>query len=229
MALVAFVKEGNKLDDKATEQACKVLYTFWPGRGRRDSYPHYLIDSIPTFDGSCPDFIESIMLLLTSSNEKLIKTTLSVLEAILRRASPIVQLSFLGTGSIKLLQQALFEQERFISPSPEFHLMKIVKILISDLHPRAYRTICEEGPMPKTIYQQTLLLLQNVRSSVIAWLNESPSVHKRGKQILAKMCEEGLSDSIEHFIRHGDFDYSQYRYIFLGVLLIHMFGGNAPF
>ncbi|KAK2942931.1 hypothetical protein BLNAU_22142 [Blattamonas nauphoetae] len=46
-------------------------------------------------------------------------------------------------------------------------------------------------------------LLESVREGVRAWKREGPAVRKRGQQILAKLCEEGLSDEIELRFKDG--------------------------
>ncbi|KAK2957345.1 hypothetical protein BLNAU_7723 [Blattamonas nauphoetae] len=58
MSLVDYVKKGFSLNDKGTQQACAL---------------------VPKPDGSCSGFTESIVPLITSSNEALANSSLWVL------------------------------------------------------------------------------------------------------------------------------------------------------
>ncbi|KAK2946204.1 hypothetical protein BLNAU_18880 [Blattamonas nauphoetae] len=46
-----------------------------------------------------------------------------------------------------------------------------------------------------------LIQLQTCLPSRTSWAEDAPAVQKRGKQILAKLDEEGLSDAFERHIR----------------------------
>ncbi|KAK2940268.1 hypothetical protein BLNAU_19476 [Blattamonas nauphoetae] len=62
-----------------------------------------------------------------------------------------------------------------------------------------------------------------------AWQNEDPSAQKRAQLILAKLCDEGLSDEIELHFQCDEYDYSEERMVFVGVRVIDQLGGNTPF
>ncbi|KAK2950646.1 hypothetical protein BLNAU_14452 [Blattamonas nauphoetae] len=142
MSLVDFVKEDNTLDDTATEQACAILKMLG------------LYQLVPARDGSWSGFAESFVLLLTSSNETLVKAILSLLKHVLRLMDAGEdRFFFLETGFFQLLPQSFYEQEVHLSSKHGLHLMQIVASLLYDLIPSSIRRTCEHRQLSTSTFE----------------------------------------------------------------------------
>ncbi|KAK2941953.1 hypothetical protein BLNAU_23135 [Blattamonas nauphoetae] len=72
LSLVGFIKEGNRLDEKETKHACALLERIKPQNQNGFTSEHLLFKLVPSPDGSCSGFTESIFPLITLSNENLV-------------------------------------------------------------------------------------------------------------------------------------------------------------
>ncbi|KAK2952904.1 hypothetical protein BLNAU_12080 [Blattamonas nauphoetae] len=156
MSLVAFVKEGNNLDHHAATQARVLLNRFRP----RDDGPFtantFLFDLVPTPDGSCSGFTESIILLITSSNEDLVIATWHLLDSIVTFATPQGRLAFLASGFFSLLPPAFYKQELHISTYTSC-LIQIVSHFISNLHYLPRRSIVNERLRTRHSFEEIVM------------------------------------------------------------------------
>ncbi|KAK2954348.1 hypothetical protein BLNAU_10680 [Blattamonas nauphoetae] len=75
---------------------------------------------------------------------------------------------------------------------------------------------------------RTYDLLQSMLDGVCSWRGEYPAVQKRGRRVVAKLREEGLSDEIELFLHSFRFSQHKYSLAFIAGCLIDLFGGNIP-
>ncbi|KAK2949240.1 hypothetical protein BLNAU_15843 [Blattamonas nauphoetae] len=157
LSLVDFVKEGNSLDKKATEQACALLKRITPHMDRTRGAHQILFDLVPTSDGSCSGFTESIIPLLTSSNEELINSTLSLLEMILNYTTLDNQFEFLGTEFFCLLPQSFYEQEMHLSRPPELFLMNTMYWIKFYSSQSSTRSICQQRNISTAVFQRTFI------------------------------------------------------------------------
>ncbi|KAK2959857.1 hypothetical protein BLNAU_5054 [Blattamonas nauphoetae] len=98
-SLVDFVKEGKNLDHIATRQACGLLKNI--DCQFKTNKTLFELASAP--DDTCSGFTESIIPLLTSSNEEIVTSALSFLNQALFHASPEVHFDFLRAGFFELL------------------------------------------------------------------------------------------------------------------------------
>ncbi|KAK2942935.1 hypothetical protein BLNAU_22146 [Blattamonas nauphoetae] len=304
LSLVDFIKEGHDLNYRATTQACTLLEGVSPHYNSTFTSTQILFELVPTRDGSCSGFTNSMTTLLTSSNEKLVQRTLSLLNETVIETTHSNRFRLLMTGLFTHLPQSFYEQEMHLFAQNRLYLMNIVKWLLFCSRPSSAREICEERQISMDTYNHTIihkffhpvepflnficdsrhritepsasialsellgrvfqysafleemtlfvvssslaltctdcldyhendhltiLALQGVMDGVRAWKKEGPAVRKRGQQILAKLCEEGLSDEIELVLQCSMSDIYGSRVVFLGAQLVHNLGGNIPF
>ncbi|KAK2946621.1 hypothetical protein BLNAU_18457 [Blattamonas nauphoetae] len=71
--------------------------------------------------------------------------------------------------------------------------------------------------------------LLSIPSSLLGSREDDPEVHKRGKQILGKLNEEGLSEECEQHFLVWDFEYQDDDCLMMGAALIAQWGGNVQF
>ncbi|KAK2955171.1 hypothetical protein BLNAU_9900 [Blattamonas nauphoetae] len=281
LSLVAFVKAGNNLDDTATRKACTLLQNILPEFNQKSSAEQILFKLVPMPDGSCSGFAESIVLLLTSSNEKVIQATLLFLHRVVIEASSAL-VDFMETGFFNLLPQAFYEQEVHLCAHSGLYLTKIVTKLVSFTKiPHSYKLcsytlssldtfyetftnqflrpirpfldfVCKNRRRINEILQYspfleettqfalsssfavaftdsrdffkpnilTHTLLHQLRENYYLGLNyQNTPLQTRGIRIMAKLCEEGLSDEIELHFRTSGLMYDQPD-LFLGMQLI---------
>ncbi|KAK2946205.1 hypothetical protein BLNAU_18881 [Blattamonas nauphoetae] len=126
LSLVAFVREGNNLDHKATRKACALLDKITPEDYREQAIKATFTKLVPTPDRSSSGLANSLALLLASSNEKLVESTLIFLRQILSVTPEPVLFNFIQSGFFTLLPQTFYEQELHLLPNRELHLMNIV-------------------------------------------------------------------------------------------------------
>ncbi|KAK2953953.1 hypothetical protein BLNAU_11055 [Blattamonas nauphoetae] len=302
-SLICFVKERNSLYlTDVTFYACRFLWYLSPASWYHFSPDDILYSLVPTSDGSCSGFAESIVILLTSSDKKLVKAALELLGGLLLKTSPVTSFDILATRLFNSLQYYYFEDDIHYSQTPYFSLMNVVTMVLKVAIPETTREICEKRSISIKSFQQTFIdkllepiepfldfffpfrrvfekekkvlifsnllaatvelsliqkhmaqlamsyslialvftdslalfeshnvtvtLLQSVLHGVRRWLKQNPAVLKRGRRVVAKLREEGLTDEIELFL--GAYRFSQWedRLDHMAVDLIDNFGGN---
>ncbi|KAK2955762.1 hypothetical protein BLNAU_9298 [Blattamonas nauphoetae] len=302
ISLVDFVKEGNTLDDNVSVHACAFLDVITPDMFGKFEVKQILFELVPTHDGSCSGFTSSIVVLLTSSNERLVKVSMSLLSATLLFAHKTDIYAFLETGFFSLLPQTFYEQE-IIPFSPQgLFLMDIIqgfmtfvtfsgaqqlnqKFQLSEdivhltfidkcfrpIEPflkaifrdrrripdsedsldfsELFGSIVENSsflePMTEFVLSSSFTLaytdslhffetqkvihslLQGLLSAFQQWFKNRQTVQKRGRQILTKLCEEGLSDETETLFKSVRFDPFGRPVLSLGTKVINQMGGNV--
>ncbi|KAK2950617.1 hypothetical protein BLNAU_14423 [Blattamonas nauphoetae] len=158
MSLVDFVREGNTLDNTATEQACAILKILGRLTPKRSAAKRLLSQLVPTRDGSWSGFAESFVLLLTCSNETLVKAVLSLLYYFVWLMDTGKDLFFfLETGFFQLLPKAFYEQEMHVSTQHGLHLMQIVTKFVLVLFPGSSRSNCEKWRLSMDTFQLKFL------------------------------------------------------------------------
>ncbi|KAK2950615.1 hypothetical protein BLNAU_14421 [Blattamonas nauphoetae] len=156
LSLVDFIKEGNNLDDKATEQACVLLKRVALQMKDRASAERILFGLVPTRDGSCSRFTESIIPLLTSPNKELVKATLSFLDRlVLCSATSATRFDILEKGFFTLLPQSFYEQDIHLLANPELSLISIVRAFMNFLHAHPKMSVCKERHISLDTFDQT--------------------------------------------------------------------------
>ncbi|KAK2943744.1 hypothetical protein BLNAU_21347 [Blattamonas nauphoetae] len=131
MSLLTFVLTGNDLDNKAIWHACTLLKTLTPRYdGPFDPYM-LLFQLIPKQDGSCSGFAESVITLLTSSNESLFLWTLSLLFDTMHMAHQPLRFKFLETGFFALLPKSFYQQKIHLSTEHTFFVSIVVDMIKS--------------------------------------------------------------------------------------------------
>ncbi|KAK2947037.1 hypothetical protein BLNAU_18039 [Blattamonas nauphoetae] len=259
LSLVNFVKEGKYLNSKDTRQASAFLESITPHYGSSFSTDQILFELVPTIDGSCSGFTESIVPLLTSSNEELSKSALLLLNEIVFDVTQSSRFDFLETGFFGILPTAFYEQTRHILDTSSLYLMNILYGFMFWSRPDVAGRICQLSHISMDTFQHTFIdklfrpigpfldficrnrrqitdsansrvvsllfdclhffqtaiatvnLLRSVMEGVRAWQKDTPAVRKRGHQIVAKLCEEGLSDEIDMLFQSYDVVFSDLR------------------
>ncbi|KAK2953593.1 hypothetical protein BLNAU_11457 [Blattamonas nauphoetae] len=157
MSLVDFIKEGNTLDETGTQHACALLERIIHQFGSSFSSDQILFELAPKPDGSCSGFAESIVLLLRSSNEELVKSTLSLLNGIMIDASYATRFDFIATGFFVLLPKSFYEHDMHLLTRQSFFLMRIVKWFVSCSEPSSTRSLCQERNISLATFEQTFM------------------------------------------------------------------------
>ncbi|KAK2949701.1 hypothetical protein BLNAU_15372 [Blattamonas nauphoetae] len=155
LSLVEFVKEGHDFDNRATTQACSLLQRLMPGHDGRFEANEILFDLVPKHDLSCCGFTESLILLLTSSNEELVKSSLRLLDGVVIGTSPVTLFDILQTGFFNHIPQAFYEQEIHLLPQPKMYLMRIVDWFVFFSHPLQTSRIIQTKQLSIDLFQQT--------------------------------------------------------------------------
>ncbi|KAK2947337.1 hypothetical protein BLNAU_17724 [Blattamonas nauphoetae] len=249
LSLVDFVKAGNNLDHTATRQACALLQNIVPEFNQKYNAEQILFILVPIPDGSCSGFAESIVLLLTSSNKELVQATLPLLDRIVFVSSSSALFDFLETGFFNLLPLAFYEQEAHLCARSgmlcsnklisldTFHetytkqFLRPIRPFLDFVCKNRRRINFDDNSPDFSAFLQTILkcspfLEEMTQENFYFGLNyQNSPIPTRGKQIMAKLCEEGLSDEIELHFRTSDDTYDQPE-VFLGMQLIALFGGN---
>ncbi|KAK2956324.1 hypothetical protein BLNAU_8691 [Blattamonas nauphoetae] len=157
LSLVAFVKEGNNLDKNATKQACTLLdrlIQIFVGPYTTD---RILLELVPTPDHSCSGFTESIITLLNSSNEMLIKSTLSLLTEIVSIVPPPTRFDILNTGFFELLPKSFYEQELHLLAQHSLSMIKISQTFAICADPDISQKICRKRFLQMACFRQTFM------------------------------------------------------------------------
>ncbi|KAK2953415.1 hypothetical protein BLNAU_11701 [Blattamonas nauphoetae] len=157
MSLVDYIQEGNNLDEKATKQACTLLKRISSRFSRTTSSYDILVELVPAHNRSCSSFTTSIVPLLTSSNEKLVDATLSILGTIAFDASDVTLFVILETGLFALLPRTFYEHEMHTLPPYGSFLTSIVVNFLFEASPGRDRFICKERQISTEYFQQTYI------------------------------------------------------------------------
>ncbi|KAK2959020.1 hypothetical protein BLNAU_6036 [Blattamonas nauphoetae] len=156
LSLVDFIKNGNKLGFIATNQACALLKQINPKFRGRINVNNILFDLVPTPDGSCSGFADSLLLFLASPNAKLVQSTLSFLNDFVFLLEP-AHFHFIDSGFFALLPQSFYENDIHLVAQPRFFLIETTSRLIA-LSGQSYSAvICEQRQMTMNSYQQTFI------------------------------------------------------------------------
>ncbi|KAK2958931.1 hypothetical protein BLNAU_6180 [Blattamonas nauphoetae] len=126
MSLVNFVKEGRNMDEQASRQACALLDRMMPEFFTEFTRAQILFEFVPTRDHSCSGFVKSITLLLTSSNEELVKKSLVLVYEIMSVSDEMMHFDILASGLFALLPKSFYEHEMHLLAQPTMHLMQIL-------------------------------------------------------------------------------------------------------
>ncbi|KAK2942930.1 hypothetical protein BLNAU_22141 [Blattamonas nauphoetae] len=156
-SLVDFIKEGHDLNYRATTQACTLLEGISPHYDSEFTSEQVLSELVPTPDGSCSGFTQSIVLLLTSSNEELVNASISLLAGILYRSRTPCRFDFLASGFFSLLPKAFYEQEMHLSDKHGSFLMDTAMWFLFCSRPETSRTICQSKRISTSTFQQTFI------------------------------------------------------------------------
>ncbi|KAK2958390.1 hypothetical protein BLNAU_6660 [Blattamonas nauphoetae] len=130
LSLVACVKNGSELDDAATQKACALLEWIESRIRFLTSVNPILIDLAPRPDVSCTGFVESLVLLLTCSNEAIVLSTLSFLTKFVPELTSYDSKRFLHSGFFALLPNDFYTNEMHLTPQHDYFLMKIVASIL---------------------------------------------------------------------------------------------------
>ncbi|KAK2942556.1 putative D-isomer specific 2-hydroxyacid dehydrogenase, NAD binding domain containing protein [Blattamonas nauphoetae] len=156
VSLVDFVKEGHDLDERVTRQACSLLEEISPSHSMRFTSRKILFELVPTRDRSCSGFTNSMITLLTSSNEDLVKASLFLLEHVVDGLMMSL-FDILASGFFSLLPQTFYEHEIHLSYTHYTYLMDVVIDVISCSHPEIAQIICEEKHVSTSTFRQTFM------------------------------------------------------------------------
>ncbi|KAK2953652.1 hypothetical protein BLNAU_11373 [Blattamonas nauphoetae] len=275
-----------------------------PEFNRNISGNQILFQLVPTRDGSCNGFSESIVPLLTSSNEELATSTLSLLDQVVRTSTKDNRFAFLETGFFARLPKSFFEQEIHLLAQPELLLIRIVQWFSLFSHPLDTISVCYQRRLSMESFQKIFIgkffhpirpflefickhrhridnpstfdfftdligtmitnspylqpmtqivlsssvaltftdclisfekrtvvepLLQHLLSGFYQWQGLSPDVQKRGRQLMDKLCKEGLSDVSELHLQSPQFGFIAIREVSKGAQVIDKLGGNTSF
>ncbi|KAK2948779.1 hypothetical protein BLNAU_16314 [Blattamonas nauphoetae] len=157
LSLVDFVKEGNTLDDNAADKAYDVLSVVMPNYYGRFTVEQILFELVPTHDGSCSGLAKSIVVLLTSSNEILVWSSLSFLHFVFAYAESTHHFAFLQTGFFSLLPQAFYEQELHIFFPQHLPLMKIIQLCMRLINPSEVQQLNQKFQLSEDIIHLTFI------------------------------------------------------------------------
>ncbi|KAK2944751.1 hypothetical protein BLNAU_20337 [Blattamonas nauphoetae] len=157
LSLVGFIKEGNHLDEKETKHACALLEGIKPQNQNGFTSEDVLFKLVPSSDGSCSGFTESIIPLLTSSNEELLNSTLSLLNHIVFLVAPTSFFDFLATGFFTLLPQTFYQQKMLLLAKSSFYMVSIMCNILICSDPRIIPQICKDRQISMDTFKETFL------------------------------------------------------------------------
>ncbi|KAK2941305.1 hypothetical protein BLNAU_23400 [Blattamonas nauphoetae] len=153
LSLVTFISKGNHLDDNGTEQACALLATL-----SQKFPPHDIfLELVPRLDGSCSGFTESILPLITSSNEALANSSLQFLDFSLTCEWTSTRLNFLMTGFFQHLPREFYLQRIHVVGEHGLPLMRIVSSYMFCAHPGVLKTITGESQNSMDAFHQIFM------------------------------------------------------------------------
>ncbi|KAK2955125.1 hypothetical protein BLNAU_9854 [Blattamonas nauphoetae] len=132
LSLACFIEELHYLDGSMTYYACRFLRYLIPAYWNEFSPDDILYELVPVHDGSCSGFAESIVILLTSSNEDLVKAALELLDGLVCSADPANHFDLLATGLFDSLPESLYEEYMNYLQAPNKSLMNIVTMTFID-------------------------------------------------------------------------------------------------
>ncbi|KAK2963969.1 hypothetical protein BLNAU_1050 [Blattamonas nauphoetae] len=152
-SLVSFVKEGKNLTNHATTQACILLGSL-SGEISDDVNLYRLV---PSPDGSCSGFTESMSLLLTSSNETIVKAAWWLLTFTIAFASEQGRMDFLAAGFFSLFPTEFYQQKIHLSTKYGSYLIDVVKDCMKILNPSKMRDLDKKRPQSKDSFEEIFM------------------------------------------------------------------------
>ncbi|KAK2963725.1 hypothetical protein BLNAU_1291 [Blattamonas nauphoetae] len=123
MSLVDYIREGNNLDNQATEDACSLMNQLIDLCRSSDTNDLILFELVPSPDGPCSGFTESLLPLLTSSNMRLVETTLMLLAFAIHSSSTETRFLIIETGLFQRLPNTFYERDMHLLDPSALHLM----------------------------------------------------------------------------------------------------------
>ncbi|KAK2954354.1 hypothetical protein BLNAU_10686 [Blattamonas nauphoetae] len=147
-SLICFVKERNSLYlTDVTSYACRFLWCLSPDSWYQCSPDDILYKLVPTSDGSCSGFVESIVVLLTTNDDDLVKAALKLLRDLWSNTSPATHFDILASGLFALLPEYFYEEQLLDSQAPNN----------SDSSPDSTCEICEKRNISVESFHQTFV------------------------------------------------------------------------
>ncbi|KAK2959045.1 hypothetical protein BLNAU_6061 [Blattamonas nauphoetae] len=156
-SLVSFVQGGNYLNDEATRKAYLLLRWLPCTIDTAIAAEKILFDLVPTQDHSCSGFTKSMVVLLTSSNKELVKSTLEFLDFVVHYSSFSARFDLLASGFFQLLPTAFYEQEMHLMSLPELFLIENLHRIVLCSHPTSTRRICRERQISTNTFHQIFI------------------------------------------------------------------------
>ncbi|KAK2963794.1 hypothetical protein BLNAU_1363 [Blattamonas nauphoetae] len=192
LSFVNFIKEGNNLDSEETRHACTLLTILTPSSGQKFTSDEILFELIQTGDGSCCGFANSIVTLLSSSNEEIIKSTLSLLKQVVCSRPPTTRFDIIDTKLFALLPQSFYEQDLHLLTHTGLCLMRIVNSNLFMLRPGNTQSICQKRQISVNIFQHTFI--DQFFNPIIPFLNFICNGRRRIKNSNISNDSSGSSD-----------------------------------
>ncbi|KAK2948572.1 hypothetical protein BLNAU_16471 [Blattamonas nauphoetae] len=100
---------------------------------------------------------ESVVVILTSSNEALIRETLTLLREMMMKSSGSIWFDFLTTGFFRLLPQSFYEQELHLLLISKLKLMDLVIHFLVRMRPDSSHQLCRNKHISKEFFDQPVL------------------------------------------------------------------------
>ncbi|KAK2947766.1 hypothetical protein BLNAU_17285 [Blattamonas nauphoetae] len=116
-----------------------------------------LLKLMPSPNGSCSNFAESLVLLLTSSNEELVQSTLSLLNEVVHQLFSSSSFDLIETGFFSLLPHSFYVQDLHLSPHLELPLTDIVGTFLCYLQPLIKSGICSQWQFSSESFNDTFI------------------------------------------------------------------------
>ncbi|KAK2958316.1 hypothetical protein BLNAU_6803 [Blattamonas nauphoetae] len=157
ISLVDFIKEGNHLDENATWQACTLLRNITPKAHNSITPDKLLHDLVWSWWPPYYTLAESIVVLLTSSNEELANASLRILYIIAIKCNACSCFDFIDSGFFTFLPRAFYEQEMHLVAQPALYLMTIVNCFLFCASSTDSREICEHRRISMDAFERTFL------------------------------------------------------------------------
>ncbi|KAK2946242.1 hypothetical protein BLNAU_18844 [Blattamonas nauphoetae] len=156
-SLVSFVENRYKFDDEATKKGCALLERIVYNMDEGIHTDQLLKHLVPAPDRSCSGFTEAFVVLLSSSNEKIVKSTLWLLSAIVYAASSEHRFDILQEGLFKNLPKAFFEKKMHVLIQPKLYLMNILDFFVLDFTLETSQFMYRFKKLSNDLYQQTFI------------------------------------------------------------------------
>ncbi|KAK2944028.1 hypothetical protein BLNAU_21027 [Blattamonas nauphoetae] len=200
LSLVNFVKEGNHLDENAAEQAYTLLRNLAFKSGGQLHKFEILYKLVDSPNGSCSGFANSLVILLTSSDEELIQSTLFFMHAALFDQPSFVLFDFLETGIFATLPREFYEQDEDVLVNNRGDLMRIVARFMRCPSSSDSELICQERSVNLETLQTTFidLFFRPIKPFLtVLWNNR--------REITISEASTGFSTLIASIVRNSQF------------------------